>query len=124
MVESMVEGSYARVTTSLLDIRLKHLGDAATRLQRVLLKIQPYHFVIKYVPGKDIPMADALSRVSPNEKTEMKGLDVTIQELTHSYPGYKLSPSRRQHNKTKHFSYLFNRCWKVGLNLAENYQRS
>ena len=27
-------------------------------------------------------MADALSRVRPNEKTEIKGLDVTICELT------------------------------------------
>ena len=27
-------------------------------------------------------MADALSRVSPNEKTEIKGLEVTIHELT------------------------------------------
>ena len=33
----------------------------------------------------------------------------------HSYPEYKLSPSRRQHNSTRHFCYLFNKCWKVGL---------
>ena len=64
------------------DIHLKHLGDAPPRLQRLLLKIQPYNFVIKYVPGKDIPMADTLRRVSPNEKTEIKGFDVTIHELT------------------------------------------
>ena len=73
------------------DIHLKHLSDAPPRLQRLLLKIQTYNFVIKYVPGKDIPMADALSRVSPNGKTEIKGLDVTINELTHSLPGYKMS---------------------------------
>ena len=64
------------------DIHLKHLSDAPPRLQRLLLKIQPYNFVIKYVPGKDIQMADALSRVSPNEKTEIKDLDVTIHALT------------------------------------------
>ena len=64
------------------EIQLKHLNDAPPRLQRLLCKIQPYNFVTKYVPGKDIPMADALSRVSPNEKTEIKGLDVTIHELT------------------------------------------
>ena len=48
----------------------------------LLLKIQTYDFVIKYVPGKDIPMADAFSRVSPYEKTEIKGLAVTIHGLT------------------------------------------
>ena len=64
------------------DIHLKHLSDAPPRLQRLLLKIQPYDFSIKYIPGKDIPMADALSRVSPYEKVKIKGLDVTIHELT------------------------------------------
>ena len=63
------------------DIHLKHLSDAPPRLQRLLLKVQLYNFVIRYVPGKDIPMADALSRVSPNEKTDTKGLNVTIYEL-------------------------------------------
>ena len=64
------------------DIHLKHLSDAPPRLQRLLLKIQPYDFSIKFIPGKDIPMADALSRVSQYEKVEIKGLDVTIHELT------------------------------------------
>ena len=64
------------------DICLKHLSDGSTRLQRLLLKIQPYDFVIKYAPGKDITMADEPSTVSPNEKTEIKGLDVTVHELT------------------------------------------
>ena len=66
----------------LKDIHLKHLSDGPPRLQRLLLKKQPYNFVIKYIPGKDIPMADALGKVSANENTEIKGLDVTIHELT------------------------------------------
>ena len=57
------------------DIHLKHLSDAPPRLQRLLLKIQPYDFSIKYIPGPKIPMADALSRVSPHEKIEIKGLE-------------------------------------------------
>ena len=64
------------------DIHLKQLSDAPPRLQRLLLKIQPYNFVIKYVPGKDIQMAGALSSASPKKKTEIKGLDVTILEHT------------------------------------------
>ena len=67
---------------SLEDTHLKHLSNDPPRLKRLLLKIQPYTFDIKYVPGKDISMAEALSRVSPNEKTEIKGSHVTIHELT------------------------------------------
>ena len=51
-------------------------------LQRLLLKLQPYDITIKYVPGQKVPVADALSRVSPSGKTEIKGLDVTIHDLT------------------------------------------
>ena len=64
------------------DIHLKHLSDAPPRLQRLLLKIQTYDFSIKYIPGPKIPMADAFSRVSSHEKAEIKGLDITIHELT------------------------------------------
>ena len=64
------------------DIHLKHLSDAPPRLKRLLLKLQPYDITIKYVPGQKVPVADALSRVSPSGKTEIKGLDVTIHDLT------------------------------------------
>ena len=64
------------------DIHLKHLSDAPPRLQRLLLKLQPYDITIKYVPGQKVPVADALSRVSPSGRTEIKGLDVTIHDLT------------------------------------------
>ena len=43
------------------DIHQKHLSDAPTRLQRLPLKLQPYHLTIKYIPGKDVAVADALS---------------------------------------------------------------
>ena len=61
---------------------LKHLSDAPPMLQRLLLKLQPYDITIKYVPGQNVPAADALIRVSPSGKTEIKGLDVTIHDLT------------------------------------------
>ena len=64
------------------DIHQKHLNDAPPRLQRLLLKIQPYDFSIKCIPGHKIPMADVLRTVSPHENIEIKGLDVTIHELT------------------------------------------
>ena len=63
------------------DIHPKHLSDAPPRLQRLLLKLQPYDITIKYVPGQKVLVADALSRVSPSGKIEIKGLDVTIDDL-------------------------------------------
>ena len=64
------------------DIHLKHLSDAPPRLQRLLLKLQPYDITIKYVPGQKVPVTDALSRVSQSGKTEIEGLDVAIHDLT------------------------------------------
>ena len=58
------------------------MSDAPSRLKRLLLKLQPYHITIKYVPCQKVPVADALNRVSPSGKTEIKGLDVTIYDLT------------------------------------------
>ena len=43
------------------DIHLKHLSGATARLQRLLLKLQPYNLTIKYIPGKNVVVADALS---------------------------------------------------------------
>ena len=63
-------------------IHLKHLSDAPPRLQRLLLKLQPYDITIKYLPGHKVAVADALSRVSPSGKTVIRGLDVTIHEMT------------------------------------------
>ena len=63
-------------------IHLKHLSDAPPRLQRLLLKLQPYDIMIKYLPGHKVAVADALSRVSPSGKTVIRGLDVTIHEMT------------------------------------------
>ena len=64
------------------DSHLKYLSDEPPRLQRLLLKLQPYDITMKCVPGQKVPVADALSRVSPSGKTEIKGLDVTIHDLT------------------------------------------
>ena len=55
------------------DIHLKYQSDAPPRLQRLLLKLQPYDINIKYVPGSQVPVADALSRVSPSGRTERVG---------------------------------------------------
>ena len=63
-------------------IHMKYLSDTPPMLQRLLLKLLPYDITIKYVPGSQVPVVDALRRVSPSGRTEVKGLDVTVYEIT------------------------------------------
>ena len=65
----------------LSSIQLKHLNLAPSRLRRMLLRLQQYDFVIKYRPGKDVAVADALSRLSPEEKEAIADLEVQVHEL-------------------------------------------
>ena len=62
-------------------IHLKHLTAAPPRLQRMLLRLQPYDLTIKYKPGKEMLIADALSRLSPEDKLPMANLNVQIHEV-------------------------------------------
>ena len=64
------------------NIHLMHLSDAPPKLQRLLLKLEPYDITIKYLPGHKVAVADALSRVSPSGKIVIKGLDVTMHKMT------------------------------------------
>ena len=59
----------------------KHLSSAPPRIARMMLRIQKYDVQIKYVPGKDIPVADALSRISSCCGKAIQGLDVSIHEV-------------------------------------------
>ena len=59
----------------------KHLASAPPRIARMLLRIQKYDVSVIYVPGRNIPVADMLSRVSPTPAAEIPGLDVSVHEL-------------------------------------------
>lgn len=50
-------------------IHLKSLAKSPPRLQRLLLKLQKYHITVKWVPGKQVKIADALSRAPLQDKT-------------------------------------------------------
>ena len=52
-----------------------------TEHHHALLRIQQYQVTVKYVPEKDIPLADALSRITPMQSSTIKGLDITVHEL-------------------------------------------
>ena len=49
----------------LLAIFKKALNNAPKRLQRMLLRLQRYQFVLTFRPGSDVVVADALSRAYP-----------------------------------------------------------
>ncbi|XP_048257540.1 uncharacterized protein K02A2.6-like [Haliotis rufescens] len=58
-------------------IHLKNLSAAPQRLQRMLLRVQPYDVTIKYRPGSMMEVADALSR-SPGKTSKTIDLDIRV----------------------------------------------
>ena len=59
-------------------IAKKNLANAPPRLTRMLLRAQRYDFNVIYRPGKEVPVADALSRISPCDGDEIKDIDVAV----------------------------------------------
>ena len=58
----------------LVSILKKHMLHMSPRIQRIAIRSWPYTFTTEWIPGKENVIADALSRVSPEEST-----DETIQ---------------------------------------------
>ena len=54
----------------------KHLSTAPPRIARMMLRIQKYDVEIKYVPGMEIPLVYALSRISPCPGDTIERLNV------------------------------------------------
>ena len=62
-------------------IQLKNLISAAPRLQRMFLLLQAYDATVKYRPCKQVLVADALSRLSPEEELPIPYLNVQIHDV-------------------------------------------
>ena len=55
----------------LVSIYRKHMVEISPRIQRLIMRSFPYQpFDVQYRKGKEIPLADALSRVSPTPEEE------------------------------------------------------
>lgn len=70
----------------LVSIQTKLISKVPMRLQRMLMRLQTYDYQIAYVPGKDLHLADALSRAClPSEKPGVTFdtiFSVTVLDLT------------------------------------------
>lgn len=80
--EQYILGKRSTIETDhkpLIDIFKKPLYQCPLRLQRMLIRLQRYDIQLKYVPGKEMYIADALSRMDvPNNKDIM--FDKTIEK--------------------------------------------
>ena len=74
-------------------IHLNNLAAAPQRLQRMLLRIQPYDIVIRYKPGKEMTLADSMSR-QPCSNTETLEFDAQISHV--QFSTQKLDKLRRE----------------------------
>lgn len=54
----------------LIAIAKKSVGDMPPRLQRFFLRLMKYDFELKFIPGKDLVLPDALSRAFSKSKME------------------------------------------------------
>ena len=66
-------------------IAMKNLANAPPRLQRMLLELQRYDVTIKYQPGKEMQLADALSRCPARASQEIK-LDMRVDYIAFTKP--------------------------------------
>ena len=78
-------------------INLKNLAAAPQRLQRMFLRVQPYDFVLRYKPGKQMMLADAMSRQPSSESTQ---IDLDIQVSFVQFQRRNYSRSERRHRPT------------------------
>lgn len=64
----------------------KPLFQAPPRLQRMLFALQPYlsNMAVRFKPGREIPVADALSRLHPDDGDNRSELEDAIELAVHS----------------------------------------
>ena len=81
---------------TLESIHLKHLSSAPARLRRMLLRLQPYTMVIKYKPGREVAVADALSRLPVEDTNAIPNLEAQIHDVQSQFSTEILSPIKSE----------------------------
>lgn len=76
-----IYGRQVVVETDHKPIFKKSLNDCPARLQRMLLKLQKYDLLVMYKPGKELTIADTLSRANLKEQYQ-DNLDLETQICT------------------------------------------
>ena len=75
----------------LVSIYKKHMVDISPRVQRLIVRSFPYQpFNVIYKKGKDIPVADALSRVTPMDPEDNIQLPIMCKVLYLAFGWYVL----------------------------------
>ena len=69
----------------------KPIAQAPARLQRMLLALRPYRVTVIFKPGRDIPVADALSRLHHEDELEAmaelrKEINLHVHSIVKSIP--------------------------------------
>ena len=78
----------------------KPLHQAPMRLQRMLLRLQRYTLKVTYKPGKELYIADTLSRAFLKEQKDLLGEELEVNWVTPQLPisENKLIMFTRHHN--------------------------
>lgn len=88
----------------------KPLSAAPPRLQRMILQLQKYSFTIVHVPGKNIPVADTMSRklMPCLDDNFSEVMDVQVHTVLSALPvsDAKLSSIQKETEKDAHISTL------------------
>ena len=87
-------------------IHLKHLSSAPARLRRMLLRLQPYTMVIKYKPGREVAVADALSRLPIEDTDAIPNLEAQIHDVQSQFSTEILSRIKSETAKDAEFNVL------------------
>ena len=73
----------------------KQLIDVSPRIQRLIVHALPYNFHIAYIPGKQIPMVNALSRnLKISEDKEEDQISLPILAVNYITGNYQLYPEK------------------------------
>lgn len=87
-------------------IQLKNLAAAPPRLQRMLLRLQNYDLHIKYRPGKELLLADGLSRLPIKQDPKSDHIELDLQINLVQFSTDRLNQLRTETNNDPTFRQL------------------